>query len=92
MPNPSDQLGQFEQVLDAKGRAARGNRDKGIHGKQAGPLSGQRGQPTRVAVEVHAVSAPIAAVRHQRELTSAEGVEGMGDPKRLGGTTQIGCT
>jgi len=55
-------------------------------------LSGQRGQPTRVAVEVHAVSAPIAAVRHQRELTSAEGVEGMGDPKRLGGTTQIGCT
>ena len=89
--NPSDQLGQFEQLLDAKGRAARGNRDKGIHGKQAGPLSGQRDQPTRVIVEVHTVSAPIAAVCHQRELTSAEGVEGMGDPKGLGGTAQIGC-
>src|SRR5450755_2565603 len=88
---PSDQFGQYVQLLNAKGRAASGDRDKGIHGKKAGPLSGQRGQPTRLGVEVSKVSAPIAAVCHQRELTSAEGVEGMGDPKRLGGTTQIGC-
>ena len=92
MPNPSDQLGQFEQVLDAKGRAAGRNRDVGIGGENAGPGSGQGDQPTGVVVEVNAVFAPIAAVGHKRELTPAEWVEGMGDPKGLAGTTQIGCT
>ena len=29
---------------------------------------------------------PIAVALHQREFTPAEGVEGMGDPKGLGGT------
>ena len=76
-------MGQFEQVLDAKGRAARGNRDEGIEREKAGPLSGQRDQPTGVVVEVNAVLAPIAAIGHQRELTPAEWVEGMGDLKGL---------
>ena len=92
MPNPSDQLGQFEQVLDAKGRTTRRNRDVGISRENAGPGSRQRDEPTGVVVEVNAVFAPIAAVGHQRELTSAEGVEGMGDLKGLAGTAQIGCT
>ena len=90
MPNPGDQLGQFEQVLDAKGGAACRNRDGGIGRENAGPLSGQRGQPTGVVVEVNAVFAPIAAICHQRELTSSERVEGMGDLKSLAGTAQIG--
>jgi hypothetical protein len=92
LPNPGDQSGKFEQVLDAKGRAARRDGDVGIGGENAGPLSGQRGQPTGVVVEVDAVFAPVAAVGHQRELTSAERVEGMGDLKGLAGTAQIGCT
>ena len=85
-------MGQLEQVLDAKGRAARGNRDEGIEWENAGPLGGQRDQPTGVVVEVNAVLAPIVAIRHQREFTPAEWVEGMGDLKRLAGTAQIGCT
>ena len=85
-------MGQFEQILDAKGRAARGNRDEGIEREKAGPLSGQRDQPTGVVVEVNAMLAPIAAIRHQRELTPAERVEGMSDLKGLAGTAQIGCT
>jgi hypothetical protein len=90
--NSSDKLGQFEQVLDAKGRAARSDHDVGIGRENAGPLSGQRDQPARVVVEVHAVFAPIAAIGHQRELTSAKWVEGMGDLKGLAGTAQIGCS
>ena len=85
-------MGQFEQVLDAKGRAARGNRDEGIERKKAGPLGGQRDQPTGVVVEVNAMLTPIAAIGHQRELTPAERVEGMSDLERLGATAQIGCT
>ena len=85
-------MGQFKQVLDAKGGAARRNRDVGIGGENAGPWSWQRDQTTGVVVEVHAVFAPIAAIRHQREFTSAEWVEGMGDLKGLAGTAQIGCT
>ena len=85
-------MGQFEQVLDAKGRAAGRNRDVGIGGENAGPGSGQGDQPTGVVVEVNAVFAPIAAVGHQRELTSAEWVEGMSDLERLSATAQIGCT
>jgi hypothetical protein len=92
LADSSDQLGQFEQVLDAKGRAARRNRDVGIDRENAGPWSGQRDQPSGVVVEVDAVLAPIAAVRHQRELTPAEWVEGMGDLKGLAGTAQIGCS
>ena len=84
-------MGQFEQVREAKGRAAGSDRDVGINRENAGPLSGQRDQPTIVVVEVHAVFAPIAAIGHQREFTSAEWVEGMGNPKGLAGTAQIGC-
>ena len=92
MANSSDELGQFEQVLEAEGRAARGDHDRGIGRENAGPLSGQRDQPTSVVVEVHAVFAPIAAIRHQRELTSVEWVEGVGDLEGLAVTAQIGCT
>ncbi len=85
-------MGQFEQVLDAKGRAARSDHDIGIGGENAGPLSGQQDQLTSVIVEVHAVFAPIVAIRHQRELTSAEWVEGMGDLEGVAISAQIGCT
>jgi hypothetical protein len=37
------------------------------------------------------VFAPIAAIRHQRELTSAKWMVGMGDPEGLAVTGQIGC-
>jgi len=84
-------LGQFEQVLDAKGRAAGGNRDAGIGRENAGPLSRQRDQSTGIVVEIDAVFTPIAVVGHQRELTSAKWVKGMCDPKGLAGTAQIGC-
>ena len=67
-----------------KGDAARRNRDVGIVRENAGPLSGQRDQPTSVVVEVNAVFAPIVAIGHQSELTSAEWVEGMGDLERFG--------
>jgi hypothetical protein len=92
LANSSDELGQFEQVMEAKGRAARSNRDVGIDRENAGPLSGQRDQPTGVVVEVHAVFAPTAAIDHQRELASAERVEGMGDLESLAVTAWIGCT
>jgi len=85
-------LGQFEQVPNAKGRAAGRNRDVGIGGENAGPWSGQRDQPTGVVVEVNAVFTPVAAVGHQRELTPVKWVEGMGDLKGLAGTTQIRCS
>jgi hypothetical protein len=83
LANSSDELGQFEQVMEAKGRAAGSDRDAGIGRENAGPLSGQRDQPTSVVVEEHAVFAPTAAIRHQREGTSAERVEGMGDLEGL---------
>jgi hypothetical protein len=83
LANSSDELGQFEQVMEAKVRAAGSDRDVGIDRENAGPLSGQRDQPTSVVVEVHVVFAPTAAIRHQRELTSAERVEGMGDLESL---------
>jgi hypothetical protein len=92
LANSSDELGQFEQVMEAKGRAAGSDRDVGISRENAGPLSGQRNQPTSVVVKVHAVFAPIPAIRHQRELASAERVEGMGDLEGLAVTAQIGCT
>jgi hypothetical protein len=38
------------------------------------------------------VFAPTEAIRHQRELPSAERVEGMGDLESLAVTAQIGCT
>ena len=85
-------MGQLEQILDAKGRAARGNRDEGIEREKAGPLGGQRDQPTGVVVEVNPVLAPIVAIRHERELTPTERVEGMSDLERLAATAQIGCT
>jgi hypothetical protein len=83
LANSSDELRQFEQVMDAKERAAGSDRDVGISRENAGPLSGQRDQPTSVVVKVHAVFAPTAAIRHQHELTPAERVEGMGDPEGL---------
>jgi hypothetical protein len=83
LANSRDELGQFEQVMEAKGRAAGSDREVGINRENASPLSGQRDQPTGVVVEVHAVFAPTAAIRHQRELTSAERVEGMGDLEGL---------
>jgi hypothetical protein len=83
LANSSDELGQFEQVMEAKGRAAGSDRDVGINRENAGPLSGQRDQPTSVVVEEHAVFAPTAAIHHQRELAAAERVEGMGDLKGL---------
>jgi hypothetical protein len=92
LANSRDELGQFEQVMEAKGRAAGSDRDVGISRENAGPLSGQRDQPTSVVVEVHAVFTPIAATHHQRELPSAERVEGMGDLKGLTVTAWIGCT
>jgi len=48
--------------------------------------------PASVVVEVNAVLAPIAAIRHQRELTPLKWVEGMSDLKSLPGIAQIGCT
>ena len=75
-----------------KGERPCGDRDEGIDRENAGPLGRQRDQPTGVVVEVNAVLAPIVAIRHQRELTPAERVEGMGDLERLAGTAQIGCT
>jgi hypothetical protein len=92
LANSRDELGQFEQVMEAKGRAAGSDRDVGINRENAGPLSGQRDQPTSVVVEVHAVFAPTTTIRHQRELPSAERVEGMGDLKGLAVTAWIGCT
>jgi hypothetical protein len=92
LANSRDELGQFEQVREAKGRAAGSDRDGGINRENAGPLSGQRDQPTIVVVEVHAVFAPIAAIHHQREFASAERVEGMGDLEGLAVTAWIGCT
>jgi hypothetical protein len=89
---PRDQLRQFEQLLEAKRGPAGGDRDEGFDGENAGPLSAYRGQPTRVVVEEHAEPAPIPAVRHQRELTPAERVEGMSDAKGLAVTIQIGRT
>ena len=85
-------MGQLEQVLGAKGRAPRRNRDGGIDRENAGPLSRQRDQPTGVVVVVNPVLAPIVAIRHQGELTPAERVERMSDLERLAGTAQIGCT
>ena len=85
-------MGQFEQVMEAKGRTAGSDRDVRISRENAGPLSGQRDQPTSVVVKVHAVFAPTAAIRHQRELASAERVEGMGDLKGLALIAWIGCT
>ena len=92
MADPSDQLGKFEQVLDAKGRAPCGNRDDGIDRENTDPLSRQRDQPTSVVVEVNPVLAPIVAIRHQGKLTPAERMEGMSDLESLTGTAQIGCT
>jgi hypothetical protein len=83
LANSSDELGQFEQVMEPKGRATRSDRDVGIGRENAGPLSGQRDQPTNVVVEVHAVFAPIPAIRHHRKLAPAEWVEGMGDLEGL---------
>lgn len=85
-------MGQIEQILEAKGRASCSNHDVGIGRENAGPLSGQRDQPTSVVVEVHAVFAPIPAIRHQREFTPAERVEEMSDLESLRATAQIGCT
>jgi hypothetical protein len=90
--NPSDEIGQLEQILDAKGGAPRGNRDEGIEREKAGPLGGQRDQPTGVVVEVDPVLAPIVAIGHEREFTPTERVEGMSDLERLAATLQIGCT
>jgi len=83
LANSSDELGKFEQVMKAKGRAAGSDRDVGINRENAGPLSGQRDQPTSIVVEEHVIFAPIAAIHHQRELPSAERVKGMGDPEGL---------
>ena len=83
---------QFEQVLDAKGRAARRDRDVGIGGENAGPWSGQRDQPTGVVVKVNPMLTPIVAIGHEGEFTPTERVEGMSDLERLRATAQIGCT
>ena len=92
MANSSDELGKFEQVMEAKGRAAGSDRDVGICRENAGPLSGQRDQPTSIVVEEHVMFAPIAAIHHERELASAERVEGMGDLEGLAVNASIGCT
>jgi hypothetical protein len=85
-------LGQFEQVLDAKGRAPGRNGDVGIAWENTGPLSRKRDETTGVVVEVNSVLAPIVTIRHQGELTPPERVEGMSDLESLAGTAQIGCT
>jgi len=90
--NPGDEMGQLEQILDAKGGAPRGNRDEGIEREKAGPLGGQRDQPTGVVVEVDPVLTPIVAIGHEGEFTPTARVEGMSDLERLGATAQIGCT
>jgi hypothetical protein len=90
--NPGDEMGQFEQILDAEWRAPCGNRDEGIEREKAGPLGGQRDQPTGVVVEVNPVFAPIVAICHEGEFTPTERVEGMSDLERLAANVQIGCT
>jgi hypothetical protein len=90
--NPADEMGQLEQILDAKGGAPCGNGDEGIERETAGPLGGQRDQPTGVVVEVDPVLAPIVAIGHEREYPPTERVEGMSDLERLAATVQIGCT
>jgi hypothetical protein len=85
-------MGQLEQIVDAKRRAPSGHRDEGIEREKAGPLGGQRDQPTGVVVEVDPVFAPIVAIGHEREFTPTERMEGMSDLERLAATVQIGCT
>ena len=85
-------MGQLKQILDAKVRAPRGNRDEGIERQKAGPLGRQRDQPSGVVVEVNPMLTPIVAIGHDGEFTPTERMEGMSDLKRLRATAQIRCT
>jgi hypothetical protein len=65
----SNQSGEFDQILEAKRRASRGEGDVVVDGREAGPRQGNRGQGVLVVVEDEVLGAPVVASRGDGELT-----------------------
>ena len=72
-------------------RAARADHDGGIVWRDVGPLHRQARELARVVVEVDAVLAPRLPAIDQTKRPPLQRMEGMGDPKGLGGIARKRC-
>jgi hypothetical protein len=89
---PVQRVAQRQQTNRTKRRSAGCNPPKLIRRFDIGPRDRDRAKPSVLILEDQPVLAPILAPADQLDLVTAERMEGMCDPHRLGGRTCMLCS